>query len=83
MAMDDLAVNGPGWAPGIPTRTEALRRARKWSQLRMAAYLGLHQSQVSRLESGGRESGPVAKHLDRLAAEIAARDDAEDCRSHV
>ena len=54
------------------TRIESLRRAREWSQPRMAAYLGVSQSVVSRIETGAQaESGPIARLLDQLEAEIA------------
>jgi len=39
----------------------------------MAAYLGLHRSNVSRLEAGEQnESGPVARLLDQLETETVA-----------
>lgn len=53
------------------TRTERLLAAKGWSQPEMAAYLGLSQSQVSRLVTGvSGETGAVAKLLDLLEAEI-------------
>jgi len=54
------------------TRTERLRLAKGWSQLRLAEYLGVKQATVSRLENGQEESGPVSRLLDLLEAELAA-----------
>jgi transcriptional regulator with XRE-family HTH domain len=52
------------------TRTERLRAARAWTQPQMAAYLGVGQATVSRLESGQAESGPVKRLLDLLEHDI-------------
>jgi transcriptional regulator with XRE-family HTH domain len=53
------------------TRTEALRKAKSWSQAEMGDYLGLHQSAVSRLETGdSQETGPVSRLLDQLEASV-------------
>ena len=55
------------------SRMKVLRVRKGWNQPTMAAFLGVHQSQVSRIETGKlRESGPVSRLLDRLEAEIAA-----------
>ena len=52
------------------TRTANLMARKGWSQNQMAAYLGLSQSQVSRLQYGvSDETGPVSKLLDLLEAE--------------
>lgn len=54
------------------TRIERLRLALNWNQPRMAAYLGVRQATVSRLESGQPESGPVSRLLDLLETETPA-----------
>jgi transcriptional regulator with XRE-family HTH domain len=54
------------------SRTEHLRRSLAWSQPQMGEYLGVHQSNVSRLEGGELdERGPVCRLLDALAAALA------------
>ena len=54
------------------TRIERLRIARGWSQGQMAAYLGITQPQVSRIECGTNgEGGAVARLLGWLEASIA------------
>lgn len=47
-------------------RAEILRRARGWSQSRMAEFLNCDQATVSRLENGQAEPGPIARLLDYL-----------------
>ena len=55
------------------TRLHRLRALKGWSQSEMAAYLGLSQSQVSRLETGFSElSGPGARLLDMLETQTEA-----------
>lgn len=55
-----------------PPRIKRLRLALRWSQRRMAEYLGLTQASVSLVENGQDESGPVSKLLDLLEARCAA-----------
>ncbi|MBY6239837.1 DNA-binding transcriptional regulator [Methylosinus sp. Sm6] len=55
-----------------PPRIKRLRLALRWSQTRMAEWLGLTQAAVSLMEKGQAESGPVSKLLDLLAAHIDA-----------
>jgi transcriptional regulator with XRE-family HTH domain len=56
------------------TRIERLRSLKGWTQPEMAAFLGLHQSQVSRMETGKQdESGPVSRLLDQLETELASQ----------
>ena len=50
-------------------RIRALRRKKGWTQVEMAAYLGINRGHLSDLEAGKREIGPlmlqiVAKGLD-------------------
>lgn len=55
------------------TRTESLRIRKGWSQNQMGEYLGLSQSQVSRLETRvSEESGAIQRLLDLLEAECLA-----------
>lgn len=61
------------------TRIERLRSLKGWTQPRMAAYLGVRQATVSRLESGQPESGPVARLLDLLESEPAISEPAAPC----
>ena len=51
-------------------RIETLLQTLKWSQREMADYLGLSQPSVARMVKDGTETGPVAKLLDRLDAEL-------------
>lgn len=51
-------------------RIESLCAALSWPQTSLAAYLGVSQTTVSRLALGGRETGPVAQHLDQLQCGI-------------
>lgn len=54
------------------TRTERLRVAKGWSQGQMADYLGLTQSQISRIETSvSGESGSVSRLLDLLELYVA------------
>ena len=50
------------------TEIERLRRELGWTQTRMADYLGVDQSMISRLENGGPLSGPVQKLIRILSA---------------
>lgn len=59
--------NAPMDSEASPTRTESLRKARKWSQSQMAEYLNCDQATVSRLENGQAEPGPIERLLDILA----------------
>ena len=45
----------------------SVRTSLGWSQGRLAEYLGCDQSTVSRLENGGRISGPIRQLLSRLS----------------
>lgn len=45
----------------------SLRKARGWSQVQMADFLGVNQSTVSRMENGEAPSGPVLRLLAMLA----------------
>lgn len=52
---------------------KTIRERKGWSQPEMGDYLGVHQSTVSRVESGEiGESGPVSKLLDLLEAATEA-----------
>ena len=44
----------------------ALREELGWDQTRMAEYLGLDRSSVSRMENGQEPKGPVLKLLQQL-----------------
>jgi transcriptional regulator with XRE-family HTH domain len=50
------------------TEIERLRRDLGWTQSRMAEYLAVDQSMISRLENGDEPSGPVQKLLRILSA---------------
>lgn len=50
-----------------------LRDDLDWKQDRLAAYLGVNRSTVSRLESGATPSGPVVKLLRKLIPRAAAK----------
>lgn len=46
---------------------KTFRDAKTWTQLRLAAFLGIDQSVVSRIESGEAFCSPkLAKHISRL-----------------
>ena len=47
---------------------KALRQRINWTQDRLARYLGIDRSSVSRMESGQTIRGPVGKLLEALAA---------------
>jgi len=51
---------------------KAIREKRGWTQAQLGEYLGLDRSSVSRMESGGPISRPVAKLLEKLQSEIAS-----------
>ena len=61
---------------------KAIRERLGWSQERMAEYLGLNRSSVSRMETKGSVKGPTQKLLRALADNTSA-DAAEVCRAQV
>ena len=50
-------------------RMRALRDRLEWSQATMADYVGLSQAQISNIENGTPEKGPLTMVLDQLARE--------------
>lgn len=54
---------------------KALRQRIGWTQDRLASYLGLDRSSISRMESGQKPKGPVLRLLSALV-DAADRDDA-------
>ena len=55
-------------------RIAVLRNELDWSQARLGAYLGLNASQISRMENGQEETGPVRRLLDILARDNGRAD---------
>jgi len=51
---------------------KSIRAELGWSQARLAMYLGCDQATVSRIENGGRITGPIQRLLEGLKAEAAA-----------
>jgi DNA-binding transcriptional regulator YiaG len=56
---------------------QGLRQKLEWKQERLARYLGVDRSTVSRMESGQRIRGPALRLLEVLqeAAELGAADE--------
>lgn len=56
---------------------QGLRQKLEWKQERLARYLGVNRSTVSRMESGQRIRGPARRLLDTLkdAAELGTADE--------
>lgn len=51
---------------------KSIRTSLEWSQSRLAEYLGCDQATISRIENGGRITGPIRRLLEGLKAEAAA-----------
>ena len=59
-------------------RIRSLRRRKGWTQIEMAAYLGMNRGHLSDLEAGKREIGilmlqVIAKGLDTTMAKLVQR----------
>jgi transcriptional regulator with XRE-family HTH domain len=55
------------------TRIERLRKQLAWSQSGMASYLGVSQPTIANIESGKKESGPIARLLDQLERALESK----------
>jgi len=51
-------------------RIKALRTRLEWPQSALAAFLGLAQPAVTRMEAGQPESGPVSRLVDALTSAL-------------
>ncbi len=58
------------WDANAGADLRKFREERRWSQWRLAEYLGCDQSTVSRIEAGDPPSGPVSR-LIRILREAA------------
>jgi transcriptional regulator with XRE-family HTH domain len=58
----------------VGTRIQKLRQQRKMSQLALARLIGVHQSFISKMESGG-QTNPNAETLKRLARALGCTTD--------
>ena len=55
-----------------PTDIKALRDRLGWTQEKLAEFLGLDRSSVSRLENGQEPTGPTKKLIAQLAIDAPA-----------
>lgn len=49
-----------------PPDAKVIRERLGWSQTKMATWLGVHQSTISRLEADAPRSGPIRRLLEEL-----------------